>query len=205
MLLERQDEGYRCPPRGNRCWVLSGLHTSGVGLGPCRFRALLRQLNAPLAVPLQCSWSSCNSVLCVATVHGVTGSVLLFVENWFTGFCSDPFFLKKIENSQVPFWKTLSNSDFGGHEVLYEYFRGKLAKTLCSTQLKFIAKVLFGSVTQFPSNYLCHDFILFQLCPVQPEKKKRCPSFFYCIKLPFDLVTPRMSYNVESARSVLFS
>lgn len=34
---------------------------------------------------------------------------------------------------------------------------------------------------------------------------KRCLSFFYCIILPFDLVTlKRMSYNVESAKSVLF-
>lgn len=84
-----------------------------------------------------------------------------------------------------------------------------LAKTLCFTQLfvfSWPSTVLFFSFPFVFHCYVCHVFILYIVTALPVPGWKRCLSFFYCIILPFDLVMlNRMSYNVESAKSVLFS
>lgn len=132
-LLERQDKGCRCPPRGNRCWVLSRLHSPGVGYGPCWFRAPLRQLNAPVSVPLQCSWTSYNFLVCCKLFTLQQVLLVVFVENKKERL--SVLFRSLFENSWVPLWKALRSPGSGCHEGPYEYFRGKLAKTLRSTRL----------------------------------------------------------------------
>lgn len=81
------------------------------------------------------------------------------------------------------------------------------AKTLCFTELLSRPSTVFFAFLglyqldlPFPHSPHCDCSLKSRL------KKKRCLSFFYCIILPFYLVMlKRMSYNVESAKSVLFS
>lgn len=133
---------------------------------------------------------------------------------WDFGFFWVPYLFLN-SRFQFPFWKALSNFGFDGHSGVYEYFRGKLlamvctlAKTLCFTRLLVFPWP--SAVFSFPYLSLSNLPFLHSLhcdCSARTRlKKKRCLSFFYCIILPFDLVMLiRMSYNVESAKSVLFS
>lgn len=81
-----------------------------------------------------------------------------------------------------------------------------LAKMLCPTQLyvfSWPSSVFFLSLC-FTVTFAIF-FILFIVTALPMPGWKRCLSVFYCIILPFDLVMlNRMSYNVESAKSVLF-
>lgn len=80
------------------------------------------------------------------------------------------------------------------------------AKTLCFTQLFLFSwpSFVFFSLS-FSKLSLTFPHPLHCDCSAKTRLKKM--SFlFYCIILPFDLVMlNRMSYNVESAKSVLFS
>lgn len=112
----------------------------------------------------------------------------------------------------MPFWNALCPYGFAGHKGVYEYLRGKLlatvctlAKTLCITQL-FV--FLWPSITfSFPYFSLLSLSFLHSLhCDCSANARLKKMSFlFYCIILPFDLVMLNRSYNVESAKSVLFS
>lgn len=89
-----------------------------------------------------------------------------------------------------------------------------LAKTLCFTPAVcvIVAKCslfLFSSfLSPFPHfSLLSLPFLHSPHCDCSAKTRLKKMSFlFYCIILPFDLVMlNRMSYNVESAKSVLFS
>lgn len=80
-----------------------------------------------------------------------------------------------------------------------------LANMLCPTQLYVFpwpSSVFFLSLC-FTVTFAIF-FILFIVTALPMPGWKRCLSVFYCIILPFDLVMlNRMSFNVESAKSVL--
>lgn len=111
-----------------------------------------------------------------------------------------------------PFWKALSSYGLDGHKDVHEYFRGKLLAMVCKLENNLCSApsclCFYGQVLSFfifwVCFFLCHCHSFHCDCSANARLKKM--SFlFYCIILPCDLVMlTRISYNVDSAKSVLF-
>lgn len=189
-----------------------------VSFRPCWFRAQLRQLNGRPSIPSTLQLEAHQNIVWCRLHRLFTVLELLSIfKNGPWDFVLVPYLFKApdfsfpvLEGIKQPRLLMVTKMFMNISEANFEQWCAHLQKLCASPScLCFHGRVLSCFFLFFPfvsHRYVCHVFILFIVTALPVPGWKRCLSFFYCIILPFDLVMlNRMSYNVESAKSVLFS